>query len=262
MRNLRRNFLVCLAGILFSALLLSCGDKTVANSTDTPAIVVEDDTTAESIPRNKVAICVYPVAGLRKSPGQKNYNENKEYLYITPIDYGEMVEILGEYDTLKDENNRVYMKVRLQDGSEGWVYEYLFEKNGRRAVMIKEAEIYRRPDLMTLRDARFQPGEIIIALEEKDNWLHVSGRKKEKKGWIRIEPNMSFALQDIRAAHSLFLAKEESRASDKAEKLQAILENGDFDGSPILDLVKDELQHLATSEELDGQAAPLPEGGQ
>ena len=177
------------------------------------------------------------------------------------IYYGEEVEMLGEEKEMEDEN-RIYMKVRLTDGSEGWVHEYLFEKSAKLAAASKEIELYRRPDMMTLRDDKLQPGDIIVTMERNGEWLHVSGREKKKKGWIKAgTEGLTFQTRDVKLALLYYKALQEKSNDARKEKLNAIIADQYFSGSVLLGIVEDivkngfadegnkELNQISTPEE-------------
>lgn len=235
----------------FSLLLTNgCQNSGAYTASDKDSIQFEelwDDTSG--IAREDVAICVWPVVGLRREPGRKLYTSgpNQQENYLVPIYYGERVEFLHELDTV-DSEKRVYMKIRLQDGEEGWVYEELFEKRGRLAVVTSVSELYRRPDMMTLRDEVLQVGEIVVVLERKDGWLHVSGNKKAKKGWIRGVEDFSMGKADLRVALLLFKANQLTDDEAKREKLQVILADETLAQSELIPLVKTTLEALVELE--------------
>lgn len=240
MKNLRFSFTICLGLLSFLLLSQSCGEQSLADSKNpiNGFDTLEEDSI--SIPKDSVAISVWQGAGLRREPGRHAITKDKQRNFITGITYGEAVQMLGEKDTVKREDNRVYMKVRLGDGKEGWTDEYLFEKHGRRAVVVIESDIYRRPDVMTLRPIKMIPGEIVVAVEEKDGWLHVSGPEKRKKGWIKLDQGqpISYLKRDIQLANMYVQAKNNNSSEDKISALQAIANDDEYRGSILMVLVQ------------------------
>lgn len=236
-----------LIGLGFYLVLASCqGNNNISDNTP-PGL--PDSATADSteIPQEKIAICVWDVAGLRVEPGSKKLTKDKKNNYVESVYYGEKVEMLGEELEIEAEN-RNYMKVRLQDGQEGWVHDYVFEKNATLAAVIKEAELYRRPDIMTLRDDKLEMGEIVVTMERQGDWLHVSGREKRKKGWIKTEENLSFNTRDVKLALLYYKALQENAVETRKARLNDILQEKTFAGSVLLDLVQTNLD----------SGAPLP----
>ena len=242
---------ILVLGLGLTIMLNSCQGNSYSENTQLPEEVTAEVDTNE-IPLEKVAICVWNVAGLRQEPGNQDYTKDKKKNYLEAIIYGEKVEMLGEEVEIESES-RTYMKVRLQDGQEGWVHDYLFEKNGTLAVVIKETELYRRPDFMTLRDDKFDPGEILVTMERQGEWLHVSGREKRKKGWIKVADNLSANTRDVKIALLYFKALQDKMADTRREKLEAILDEKSFSGSVLLDLVKEALKELDSASSGSGQ---------
>lgn len=232
---------IAVSGLLFLA--SSCQDSGAYSpmAEDVPELEKLEDSTLFS--QDKTAICVWPIVGLRQEPGRKEYTSNGETNYMVPIFYGEQVELLGKTDTVRSED-RVYMKIRLQDGKEGWVYTELFEENGVLAVVLDSAELYRRPDLMTLRDEALHPGEIIVLLERKDDWLHVSGNKKTKKGWTKVARKFAFDNEDLKIGLLLAKAEESASVDSQRSRLQEILANPELAQSELIELVKQRLAAL------------------
>jgi SH3-like domain-containing protein len=201
------------------------------------------------IPIDRVAICVYDPVGLRREPGNQKTAKDGKNNYIVPIRYGEKVEMV--LDTPEVEvKGKNYMFVRLLDGQEGWVHDYVFEKHGRLAVMTEAAEIHRRPDLMTLRDDRFMPGEIVVVIENPENpgkygeWLHVSYRDKKKKGWIKRKKNLTFAKRDVQVALLYFKALQDENLQSRLNQLERIASRDVAQNSVMRPFILNEIDTL------------------
>ncbi|MDX2248366.1 MAG: hypothetical protein SF052_16400 [Bacteroidia bacterium] len=229
-----------LIGLGFYLALISCqGNSISENSSPGLSEDIVVDTT--EIPLEKVAICVWDVAGLRVEPGNKQYTKDKKNNYVESVYYGEKVEMLGEEIEIEGEN-RNYMKIRLQDGQEGWVHDYVFEKNATLAAVVQEAELYRRPDIMTLRDDKIELGEIVVTMERQGDWIHVSGREKRKKGWIKTGDNLSFNTRDVKLALLYYKALQEKTETTQKTRLNEILNDKSFSGSVLLDLIRSKVE--------------------
>ncbi|MEO0581053.1 MAG: SH3 domain-containing protein [Bacteroidota bacterium] len=203
----------------------------------------------DSFPVERVAICMWPAAGLRKEPGRNDYTSDKENNYITAILYGEKVEVIPDVEPV-EKGNRMYMKVRLSDGTEGWVHDYIFERYAQLGVVTMETEIYRRPDLMTLRDTRLQPGQIVVVINDpsvpkvNSNWYHISSYKKIPKGWIHQGNHITMHIRDVRAALLLARAKGIRSKEKRLARLNEILETDGMTESPIRPFVSAAIQEL------------------
>jgi SH3-like domain-containing protein len=214
---------------LLSALGLSHGCVSDLKAPDVSGELPEPEPLDSlDIPIDRVAICIYEKVGLRQEPGSKKKTREGENNYIVTITYGEKVEMILD-STDVESGGRNYMFVRLLDGQEGWVHDYVFEKYGRLAVMTDEAEIHRRPHVMTIRDDKFKPGEIVVVIEENPThpgkygeWLHVSYRDKKKKGFIQRRSNLSFSKQDVQVALLFYKAKQESTLERRITRLEEV----------------------------------------
>ncbi|MEZ4847582.1 MAG: SH3 domain-containing protein [Bacteroidia bacterium] len=248
-----------LIGFIGWILAVSCQGNSATNQ----ALTLEEDLVeadSNEIPIDKIAVCVWDVAGLREEAGKHSLTKDKKNNYLEAIYYGEQVEMLGEEKEMEGEN-RTYMKVRLKDGQEGWVHDYLFEKNARLAATADEIELYRRPDMMTLRDDKLLPGEIIVTMEKQGEWIHVSGREKKKKGWIKIgSGNLAFQARDVKLALLYYRAIQDRSDEGRKEKLNKILSDKTFSGSVLIDLVeytlKNGLDVTEANREMNGIASP------
>jgi len=184
------------------------------------------------------AICLWEKVGLREQPGR-----NKNIKYITTILLGEKVYMLGESQKVASEN-RTYIKVRLSDGQEGWVYKYLFGIDAKIGAISKATSIYRRPDPMMLKTAQFETGEFVAVVDEMEEWVKVLGWQKKKVGWIKKEGNLTEDLEDIKVVVLYQRAVHEREIERKVDMLKTILENTQMD-SRFLDMVKTDLNQTS-----------------
>lgn len=181
------------------------------------------------------AICIYDRVALRRLPTKKRYPDGEDN-FITTLWYGETVESLNQMQEVEKEKTK-FIRVRLGDGNEGWVFEYAFETNARRGAMLKPTPLYRRPDLMTLRNDTLKAGEIVAVLERQGDWLHVSGRNKDKKGWVQVNDNISLREKDVYIALLWYKARTASRKS-RASKVANVIQDPIIAGSLLKDLVE------------------------
>ena len=194
----------------------------------TERLVAQEDTLT-------VGICLWDKVGLRAAPGM-----NKNIDYITTIYLGERIYLLGESKEVEKEN-RTYIKVRLSDGSEGWVYKYLFACDARLAAISTTTNLYRRPDEMMLKSQRFETGEILAITDEKDGWYQVAGKDKRKIGWVNQTANITEDYDDIMVAVLYQKALLERNMKDKVEMLNVIVEKAGNLNSDFLKLVEENL---------------------
>lgn len=247
-----------LLGLLCIAVMAACTSETASSAAYQEELEIPPQDPDE-IPVEKAAICVWPEVGLREEPGEEALTREGKNNYIATIYYGERVELLGEekYIEKKDRN---YLKIRLKDGQEGWVHDFVFETQSRLSVMIEAAQLYRRPDPMTLREDELQPGEIVAVIQDTimpKGWHHISGWMKRKKGWVRQGARMSFNQKDVELAMLRQRALQLRQEKDRYERLQAIRKDTLFTGSPLIPLLEADLAAIAPAKPGDAPTQKL-----
>ncbi|MHA7829576.1 MAG: SH3 domain-containing protein [Flagellimonas sp.] len=175
-------------------------------------------------------ICLWPKVGLRDKPGREDTK------YLTTIYFGETVEYLDEKE--KAEDDKEYLKVRLSDGSEGWVYEYLFAMGGELAIIDNETELYKRPDIMTFEGEKLEPMDMVVIFKNEDNeeWYEITSMKRDKKGWMQGDIDAIQNEIDVKLGILYWRAMEET-TEKKFELLENILANPNFKKSKLIDHV-------------------------
>lgn len=208
--------------------------------TEQAGMAEEPQTKAAAVP---VAICLWEKVGLRAAPGT-----GSDAKYLTTIYFGEKVELLGESQEV---DGKTYQKVRLSDGKEGWVYEYLFAIGAELGVAANETEIYRRPDLMTATDKTLERGEIVAILpSDKPGWVQVVGKERKKEGWVQAGANLTTEELDVAVVVMLDKALAETDPEKQAEALEKLSENSSFQNSVFIDLIQSELEALKERNEI------------
>lgn len=237
-------------GLLLVTALASCKEGQ-ANEGE---IVTEEEVPVvpkDTLPLHRSAVCVWsPYASLRQEPGRRLYTKDGETNWMLYIRYGEVVELL---DSTIHMNKRDYMKIRLKDGKEGWVQEYLFEKYAKPAVVLQRTELYRRPDQMTLRDDFLEPGEIIVLIQDPEkpsgkSWYHVSSNRKIKKGWIHQPNHISTSSRDVKAALLYAKARNTKATDQKLERLRSSLKINGIEKSPLFAMVQQAIKETENEE--------------
>ena len=229
MQNVKGITLICT--VLFLSLGCNSKQEKKGGSSDrsnTFEVVDSDGTNLSD--ENSTAICLWPKVGLRDKPGRKDAK------YLTTIYFGETVAFLGEKEKAGDDKE--YLKVKLSDGSEGWVYEHLFAVGGELAIIDTGTELYKRPDIMTFEGKKLEPMDMVVLFEneEKEGWYEVTSMKREKKGWIQGDIDAIQDEIDVKLGILYWRAMEES-AEKKFELLENILANPNFKKSKLIENV-------------------------
>ena len=174
-----RNLLFLLTA---SALSLSSCNKAKKNesgsSSDSKKIEASTEAKPVKIVEEKPTVCIWDKTSLLATPDSKGK-------WLSSISLGESVVFLGEKQNDKN-SKRVYCKVRLSDGKEGWANEYCIVIDGSLAAIIKDSPLHKRPDPLTLTDKKFLTGEMLAIAETKGDWIKVVGKQRKKLGWLKV----------------------------------------------------------------------------
>ncbi len=235
---LMKKLLKSLVLILFACLVSTCGSDKQAKDTGTTTAEPSEEAVIEA--EEAPAVSVYwGNLGLREEP-------KKDGKWITSIKLGEKVTSLGI--TATDTANKMeYIKVRLMDGKEGWTQANLIVPNAQPAVLIREADIYSRPDLVTKSNKQYSKMDIIAVMQSQDEWIEVKGKRAEGKwvetGWIK-PINISYEETDIAVAIFTNQALNEETDQAKIEALEEIIQNSDLSHSELIPEVVSILNEL------------------
>jgi len=133
-------------------------------------------------------VCVWDKGPLRQKPV-------KDGKWMSALNLGETMEYQDK-TTDADDKDRLYYKVKLSDGSEGWAPDYGLVIDAVPGAVTEECKLYKRPDLLTVTNNEFQVSELIAVTQEKDGWSEVVGVKKHLRGWIQ-STNISLNSVDV-----------------------------------------------------------------
>lgn len=223
--------------------LFSCG----SGSTDTGETTSE---AAEAIEQPVVvesqAVCIWNEVSVRETPNSKGK-------WKTSMSVGEKITFLGETAVDSLAKNREYFKVRLADGTEGWSVSDFIVVDGTVAVFLTDKDIYKRPDLLTKSDKKFNQMDIVAIKSEQDDWLEVTGKRFEGKwidtGWVK-KGELSQESIDIAVAKFASIAMAKEDESEKIESLEEIIGNSDFTSSSFIPMIQKKLEELTSPEEV------------
>jgi len=221
--------------LLFSFVVIGCDDEGEEAGETEEATTTTTEESTEVDP--SAAVCLWNKAALREAAG-------KDGKYSTSVVFGEQVEMLGETKKV-DEENRTYMKVRLSDGSEGWVNQYLFAGKSKLGIILQSASLYNRPDLMTQKSSRMEAGELVIVSSKHAEWVKVSTADRKKSGWISGDGNISKENADITLALMYHQALQSPIRSKQLGALESLTKNSSFSSSPMMKIVKAKYQALS-----------------
>lgn len=194
------------------------------------------ETGEEAAAANK-AICLWDKAGLRETPG----NDGK---FLTNVAFGESLTLTGKRQEAPAEK-RTYLEVSTSDGKIGWISDYLVAEKATLGAAIAEASVYKRPDMATLTDDALKPGEVVAILEEKDGFVNIVGKQRQRKGWIKGTESLLTAPEDVTLALLYTRAMAGNNADAQRKQLEKLQANTDFKSSMFMTIINDKVQTLA-----------------
>jgi SH3-like domain-containing protein len=191
-----------------------------------PVLYGQDETSSLQQTLITKAACAWESVPVRVEPGTKGKS-------VATVYFGEIVTYLGQKETL-EADKRTYQLIRTADGKEGWIHEYLFIENGVVAVLTRDMPIYKRPGTATtVTGMSFIAGELVILDQFEGEWMHISARKKERTGWVKGKDDIKVEERDIEAASLIFKADQDSLASVRIIRLEALRNNPTITSSSL-----------------------------
>lgn len=169
------------------------------------------------------AVCIVDEASLRDGPSAKAE-------WLSSIALGERLTWLGIGEKDSTRKSREYYKVELSDSTVGWTTSYALVLRADPAVITQRASIFRRPNLITVSDAEYEPMDFVAVLETDTDWLRVVGQSRRKKGWVK---RAAVSLKDEDVAVGVLTSKimKEKNKEKRIQRLEDIIENPAFANS-------------------------------
>lgn len=242
-KHLRIRFLLPLIAVF----LFSCGEDEAENDAqyDSTKVVV-DENNIEDVEKKEVSIvCMWGAVSLKETPTTKGK-------YITTIYLGEVASTFGEIVTDSSTSKvRDFVKIKLGDGTEGWIQENLMAIDATSHVIKSNTKLYKRPDILTAGTKEFDRMQFVAVTEMQEGWMKVKGKKQGagwfSEGWVKSSNLTSLDL-DVAVA---VLANRAMGIGDKDKKIDAlkeIVENSDFASSQFIIDVEEMIENLSIEE--------------
>jgi len=242
--------IMLLRNLLIIAVALSvfaCGGagNTESESTATSdSTAVEEETTAKEVP----AVSVWDKVSVRDAASEDGK-------WLTSLSLGETLTYLGEEQT--DKKDKTYLKVRLNDGTEGWSRTEFVIPEAEAGVFVNQTDIYNRPDLLTKSDDQFSKMDIVAIKNTQDDWAEIvgkpTGEKWLKSGWVKAS-NLSKKQVDIAMAKFAKPVLDAEGSEEKVEKLEEVLNNQDLTASAFTPDIKEALDELKLNATQDNES--------
>lgn len=236
--NLIKMKRIFIAIMLVSVFLTSCKENGKSNETkeniaNESKVELQEKETKET----NSAICLLEKLSIRETPDAKGK-------WVTSMSLGEKITLLGE-ETTDDKTKKLYYKVKLTDGKEGWTRASFLAVNGEVGTFLEGATVYKRPDLLTKTDKKYSVMDIIGTLENQGEWIKVKGKRTDgeyiEEGWIKSS-NISNNTVDIATAKYAFLANQAPTITERIEALQEIIDNSDLSSSVFIEKIKSKIE--------------------
>lgn len=185
----------------------------------------------ETVEPGAFFICAWETVRVHEYPNLGSSN-------VGSIVYTEEVRHNGREAFVRSEN-RNYLYVETEDGTQGWVNEAFLVQGGGAVVILDNAAIFSKPNTNTsITNQQFTGGEIVVLSEFRDGWVRLTGKKKEKEGWVQGYDKLSAEHFDIEAATLLASALAIQNSDDRMRELRE-LRGGRSYLSPEMQIVID-----------------------
>ncbi|MGM0581605.1 MAG: SH3 domain-containing protein [Bacteroidota bacterium] len=232
-----KNYYYVLSCVILAFGLLSCSGNENKEST-------EQATVQEEAPKNVDAVSIWDGISVRKEP-------SSDGKWVSSISLGEKVLMTGKIVVDSSDDNKEYVEIKLGDEKKGWVVSDFVEE-GTAVAAVKDAKIYKRPDLLTKTEKSFKPMDVLALINTKDEWVEVKGKSQDEKwfwsGWVK-RTDLSDDEVDVAVAVYAQKAMEIEDEQERVDAIQEILENESFTSSQFMTDLKNELNELNNDEE-------------
>ena len=219
---MQRIFTFCL-GFIFFLSFLACTDNTHEKS---------DDPVLEH--QQVIGVSIWDRISTRSEPKRSSSS-------TTLLSLGESFIYLDSSAIDSAYNNTKFLKVRLSDSSEVWVYDFASVLNANPAVLTNDVPLYMRPDLLTITEQSLHVMEIIAVVEEWDDWIKVVNEKSEHKGWIKKDV-VTYDRIDLAMALLAKRKLDEQDSEQKVKNLEELLENNPYPNSIFISELQEKLE--------------------
>lgn len=183
-------------------------------------------------------VCLWEKLTIKETPSTKGK-------YLTSVYQGEVMTSLNEASVDDASKDKVeYIKVRLSDGTEGWVQSRFVAQKAGLGVLLDESYTYSRPGEINKTDNFFNEMDIVAVLEFSDDkkWTKVKGKPKHEKwfkeGWVPTN-KLSRYDADVKVAGLAKAALKEEKFENRYDQLKMIADNVEFQESNFLNKVKE-----------------------
>jgi len=218
--------------ILFISIVsvFACGSDASKEGDENDSTAVLDE--LKNAPADETAICLWSSLTLKETPSAKGKYKSSIYL-------GEKTIFLKEtaVDSSDKKNPREYIKIKLTDGSQGWVQSNMMAVGAKAYALKEKTKLYKRPDILSAGKDEFDKMQFIVSIEGQGEWVKVKGKKRTdkwfKEGWIKLD-RLSETEADVTVAILVERALSKETNDKKLEALNEITTNSDLSSSSFI----------------------------
>jgi hypothetical protein len=226
---------------LISLLSFACNNGSSKDGKDGDSTVTADD--VKNAPADVSAICLWSSLTLRETPDAKGKYKNTMYLGEKAIYMGQKVT-----DSTDKKSPKEYVKVKLTDGSQGWVQSTFVAIGAKTYVLRDKTKLYKRPDILSAGKDEFDKMQFVVVTEEQGEWVKIKGKKTADKwfkdGWVKSDRLVDSEV-DVTVAILCERALLKDTQEKKIEALKEIVDNTDFSASMFINDVRTILDSLS-----------------
>jgi hypothetical protein len=233
---MQKKYLIAILFVSLMAIFSFACNQGDNNAEEDDSDTLEETEQIEKPVEDSPAICLWSSVTLRETPQLKGKYKNIIYL-------GEKASYLGETvsDSADKKNPREFIKIKLTDGTQGWVQANMMAINAKSYALREKTKLYKRPDILSVGKDEFDKMQFVVVTEEQEDWVKVKGKKKTdgwfKEGWIKADRLSSSEIDvtvSILAERALLKADDDKRK----EALNEILSNPDFSSSIFMNDIR------------------------
>lgn len=233
--------------VLWSLSQISC-DKKSDTANEEPSISKKALTSRLSAAETTATVCVWDNVPLRAIPTRSGK-------WLSSISLGETVQWLGKTSIDSTDKNREYLNIKLSDGTTGWASSYGLIRDAKVGAIKAETPIYKRPDLLTITDKKFEMMDMLATTAEKGEWVKVVGEKRKKSGWIKSE-NITTHSEDVAVAILASKKLQQTNEMTESEQIEQIIAETPYPESFFIKKLREKISDSETEDVKDTQPIP------
>jgi hypothetical protein len=239
--------------LMISFFSFGCGSGSSGGGDDNDSTLSE----VKNAPADETAICLWSSLSLRENPNTKGKYKSTIYMGEKAIFLKET-----ETDSSNGKNKVEYIKIKLTDGSQGWVQSNMMAVGAKSYALKEKTKLYKRPDILSAGKDEFDKMQFVVTTEDQGDWVKIKGKKRIdkwfKEGWIKKD-RLSDVESDVTVAILVERAMLKETNDKKIEALNEIIANTDLSSSSFISDVQALIDGFNSSTEVPGTNNELEE---